>query len=259
MAHRDVATLSHGEARRVALAATTDRALLLLDEPMEGLDAAARNLLRARIIGHAGTVVFVDHDGSLADLATQTISLGASHPPQPFHVPAVDGPALHVPAMTVHRGLTALHFPPQSVPAGLTVVTGPNGAGKSTWLEELSQSHPNAGYLPERAADLFVGHTVADLLANCAAPERFVARELWPRHPLTLSGGEAQRVALAMVFGQPRELILLDEPESHLDAAGRNGLTAAIGEAIDAGARVVMATHDEVLAAAGHNIALEAP
>jgi PrtD family type I secretion system ABC transporter len=59
----------------------------------------------------------------------------------------------------------------------------------------------------------------------------------------TLSGGQRQRIALARaVYREPR-LLVLDEPNSNLDAAGEESLGRTIGTMRDRGAIVVIVTH----------------
>lgn len=63
----------------------------------------------------------------------------------------------------------------------------------------------------------------------------------------TLSGGERQRVGLARALAMQPRLLVCDEPSASLDK-GTTGLVAElIRERADAGAAVVLATHDPLL------------
>lgn len=68
--------------------------------------------------------------------------------------------------------------------------------------------------------------------------------------PVTLSSGQRRRLAIASVFVRPRRLLVLDEPEQHLDAAGRAWLAARIDDEKRAGCAVLMASHDPELISA---------
>ena len=71
------------------------------------------------------------------------------------------------------------------------------------------------------------------------------------RMPGTLSGGEAQRLALARALSVRPRLLLLDEPLGPLDAVLRGALIARLGELQrELGLTVVHVTHDPAEAAA---------
>jgi len=60
---------------------------------------------------------------------------------------------------------------------------------------------------------------------------------------LMLSGGQRQRIALALaLFGTPK-VVVLDEPNSNLDAEGESALLRAIAMLREAGSTVVVITH----------------
>jgi len=66
----------------------------------------------------------------------------------------------------------------------------------------------------------------------------------------SLSGGEKQRLALAMLIAQTPDIYLLDEPSNHLDLAFQVKLLSTLARRIiDQSACLLMATHDINLAA----------
>ncbi|MCR3766708.1 ATP-binding cassette domain-containing protein, partial [Pseudomonas aeruginosa] len=123
----------------------------------------------------------------------------------------------------------------------------PNGSGKSTLLRLLAgQLAPLAGtcavtvgaaYLDQRLSLLDDGRGVLEQLleANRSRGESWLRMRLaqlgLPAERLaqpcaTLSGGERLKAALALVFyaDRPAQLLLLDEPDNHLDLAARQAL-----------------------------------
>ena len=248
LADQDVATLPAGEARRVAVTVATEQGpLLLLDEPSEGLDAAARRHLRDAILDvrRRGAVVVADHGDHWADVADRTIHLGASEeaPFLPFAAP-VTPLRLQSPSTVLAVAPRPIHVPPLCLPAGFHALVGPNGAGKTQTMLHLRTD--NTRMLPATARDILSRPTVASELAGTDPAEwtDLVPTKLLGRHPWSLSGGEQQRVALAKVLGTPAPIYFLDEPEAHLDGPGRDALHALIARRIQEGSCILAATHD---------------
>lgn len=127
------------------------------------------------------------------------------------------------------------------------------------WEPDVLGRH--LGYVPQEV-DLFAG-TVAENIARLGDVDMDAVieaatlaglHETIQRLPggygtrvgpggLSLSGGQRQRVALARaLYGRP-PLLVLDEPNSNLDAAGEEALMKAIRQAKASGQAVVFTTH----------------
>jgi ABC-2 type transport system ATP-binding protein len=140
-------------------------------------------------------------------------------------------------------------------------IIGPNGAGKTTLLQILAGALPPdagevssqaTGWVPQRPA-LYGKLSVAEnlrlfaRLEKVADVERTVAAMLeltaleGPEEASTLSGGNRQRLNIAIgLLGDP-PVLLLDEPSAALDPRQRERLWAFVGELP---ATVVYSTHD---------------
>ncbi len=71
-----------------------------------------------------------------------------------------------------------------------------------------------------------------------------LGKELWATHPVVLSGGEQQRVNLAIGTLRPPGLLLLDEPVASLDAANREAVLELIAGVARTGVSVLSVLHD---------------
>jgi ABC-2 type transport system ATP-binding protein len=150
----------------------------------------------------------------------------------------------------------------------LTAVIGPNGAGKTTLLSilagiqrpdagEVSHAPREVGWVPQQPA-LYTKLTVAEnlrLFARLegsedveAAVERMLAQSgLSDRaHDQVgeLSGGNRQRVNIAIGLVSEPEVLLLDEPSAALDPRQRERLWEFILALAGSGTAVVYSTHN---------------
>jgi energy-coupling factor transport system ATP-binding protein len=136
---------------------------------------------------------------------------------------------------------------------------GRNGAGKSTLLRlAKGLADPTRGSV-ERAGDVALllqnpgDYLIHERAVEEAGADGLAAAGLAGReeaNPRDLSGGERERLALEIVLGgERRAVVLLDEPTRGMDPARKLALARRIGKLADAGAAVMVATHDTSFAA----------
>jgi molybdopterin-binding protein len=153
-----------------------------------------------------------------------------------------DDPRVEVHSFRVHHGERLVLF-------------GPNGAGKSTLLRVLAgtlghQATRSSAYLPQ-SPWMFRGwagdNLGLGLDAEGSARARLIVDELGIADLAVparqLSGGEAQRVALARVLARPEPIVLLDEPLAPIDLRDRARIAAVVSRWIGERTAVIV-THD---------------
>lgn len=164
----------------------------------------------------------------------------------------------------------------------LVSIIGPNGAGKSTFLKAIlgqqeyrgviafsepgqRSKKPRIGYVPQSPAfDPSDPVTVADLFACCMSKrpaflglgkamhqtvleclERVHGADLISKRVGTLSGGELQRVLLALALEPLPNILILDEPLSGVDVEGMETLMDMLDEIRrNFDLSILMTTHD---------------
>lgn len=75
-------------------------------------------------------------------------------------------------------------------------------------------------------------------------PSGLSDNDLKERHPFSLSGGEKQRLSVAVAMARKAEIIILDEPTSGLDYANMQRVKDAILHLKERGTTVLVITHD---------------
>ncbi|MEM8552418.1 MAG: phosphonate C-P lyase system protein PhnL [Pseudomonadota bacterium] len=82
----------------------------------------------------------------------------------------------------------------------------------------------------------------------CEILERLrLPKSLWSLPPATFSGGERQRVNIAIGMIGRHPVLLLDEPTASLDSANRDTVVALVNEKREAGAAILAIFHDEAV------------
>lgn len=171
----------------------------------------------------------------------------------------------------------------------LTALIGPNGAGKSTLLRAILGEMPHGGklsyvdakgahtgkpvigYVPQYLRfDLSTPTSVEDLFMACLTRrpvwlcssgklktrivkslERVKAEHLLSRRIGALSGGELQRVLLALALEPMPDLLLLDEPVSGVDQNGLELFYEIVSDLrIKEDMAIILVSHDLNLVAA---------
>lgn len=158
-------------------------------------------------------------------------------------------------------------------PGEIVAFLGPNGAGKTTTIDMmLGLSRPDSGTArvygmdPQAAVghglvsavmqtggllrDLNVEETLrltASLFADTRPVSEVLERagiaDIAARRVVKCSGGQQQRLRFAMALLPDPELLVLDEPTTGMDVAGRRDFWAAIRADAERGRTVVFATH----------------
>ena len=157
LADRKPRQLSGGQAQRVAIARAlaTDPRLLLLDEPMAGLDVSVATSLRLELARHLadydGITLLVTHDAIDAlTIASRVLVIDGGRvaqygtPMEVSHQPATDHVARLVGLNVLRDGDRFRAFSPTSVTVDLTE---PAGSARNRWRGRIAAASPHGGTL----------------------------------------------------------------------------------------------------------------
>ena len=158
----------------------------------------------------------------------------------------------------------------EQIPAGsITVIVGPNGCGKSTLLAAIAGDiAPDKGTITidEHHPILTAANTLAGIRSMVVQNQSFILgftvrqviemagdsaqvmkalelTEIADRLVTTLSGGEAQRVAIAQAIAQNAPVLLLDEPLAAQDVHSRNRIIQLLKDLAEQGKTIVVVAH----------------
>lgn len=170
----------------------------------------------------------------------------------------------------VRDGREIIYDYSEQIPAGsITVIIGPNGCGKSTLLAAIAgdiapdkgtitidEVHPILTQASSLAAiramavqnqSFTLGFTVRQIVEmggeSTEVLQALGLTEISDRLVTTLSGGEAQRVAIAQAIAQKTPVLLLDEPLAAQDISSRKKIIDLLQRLADSGITVVVVAH----------------
>lgn len=136
----------------------------------------------------------------------------------------------------------------------INAVLGNNASGKSTLLKVMSrvlcQHHgkikadKRVALLCQNPFDLFTKEKCSDEAVFGELTDFLEIDDIKNSHPFDISGGQAQRLALAKVLQTNADIILLDEPTKALDCVLKVKLAQKLRELCDMGKTIVIASHD---------------
>lgn len=170
----------------------------------------------------------------------------------------------------IREGREIIYDYSEQIPAGsITAIVGPNGSGKSTLLAAIAGDiAPDKGTItiddhhpiltaPETLARIrsmviqnqiySVGFSVREVIEMAGPAEEIMKslkiEQLADRYVTTLSGGEAQRVAIAQAIAQDAPVLLLDEPLAAQDIQSRRAIIDILQGLAESGKTVVVVAH----------------
>lgn len=249
--------LSGGQTRRLALAqvAIAEPPVLIVVEPWAGLDPDSRE----RIASYLGTlketaVILVEHDTSadgILDLArvaptsesvtiSQVRATRGAKPRRWWHLKAPESSTFEVGPVDLKLR-----------PGGVLWLRGGNGSGKTTLLRAAAgldsnePAHPSIAMALQSPMDQVLESTIGAWVQEPALIPDLPLEE----HPLDVSASQLRVAQVAYAVALRRSILILDEPDTLLDARGRVMVHRLIHNALSASTAIVLTCHDPAFVA----------
>lgn len=147
----------------------------------------------------------------------------------------------------------------------ILTLLGGNGSGKTTLLSliggvkkpysgKIKSLSRKTAVLPQNVKAVFAKDTLREDLAIINGDYNEIAEKLNITHlldknPYDLSGGEAQRAALAMILLLKPDLLCLDEPTKGIDARGKKDIIKILRTLAENNVSILIVSHDADFAA----------
>ena len=136
----------------------------------------------------------------------------------------------------------------------INAILGPNSSGKTTLLKTVAgvlkpyrgkiKTDEKISMLSQNPFDLFTKEKCAEEVDFGGITDFLGISDIKDRHPYDLSGGQAQRLALAKVLERNADIILLDEPTKGFDCVLKEKLAVLLRELCEKGKTILIVSHD---------------
>ena len=127
------------------------------------------------------------------------------------------------------------------------------GTTLQLYFEKMIENKIKVVYKPQEVdkIPLIISDKVSDIIERVGEKEKITKikkalelENIWNRSTKALSGGELQKLAIAVAMVKPADVYLFDEPSSYLDVRGRLIIAKAIRKLVNNDLFVIVVEHD---------------
>ena len=127
------------------------------------------------------------------------------------------------------------------------------GTTLQLYFEKMIENKIKVVYKPQEVdkIPLIISDKVSDIIERVGEREKIIKikkalelENIWNRSTKALSGGELQKLAIAVAMVKPADVYLFDEPSSYLDVRGRLIIAKAIRKLVNNDLFIIVVEHD---------------